>query len=484
MSIHKSKGLEFPVVILSDLARRFSNMDFLSSVLVHPQLGLGPVCVDTQRHIQYPTVARQALERTLRREAKAEELRVLYVAMTRAKEKLVMVHTQANAKSRVADLLALSDCPVLPEAVDSGKCMGDWIMLPLLQRSEAASLRELAGQNGEGRFYADETPWTVRVHDGLSFVTPQQRPDDAPVDAAPPKEELPVDFAALSYRYPYAGQTAFPAKLTATQLKGRALDEEISENTTLPPRLRSLYKPKFLAGETTLTGAERGTALHLVMQDLDFFCEASEQSVREQVEKLRALRKLTDERDKLAAENARLQVELAGLQKRLEQAQADNDALSGQVNALAQEGSDLAEQLKKSEETRQELLARPVPQPAEPEEPAPQPEEPEESEEPEAAQEPSLTEKELTAYRRAEQTERNAAVRARRIYAQLSNLCEDARTRYMDSGEEIAALAADLSTGLSRLQDAFAEVQVIFDDAQNAFDDMQLPETAAEETAE
>ena len=199
------------------------------------------------------------------------------------------------------------------------------------------------------------------------------------------------------------------------------------------------------------------------------------------IEHQKALRKLTDERDKLAAENARLQVELAGLQKRLEQAQADNDALSGQVNALAQEGSDLAEQLKKSEEARQELLIRPAPQPEEPAEPAP---EPEESEEPEAAQEPSLTEKELTAYRRAEQTERNAAVRARRIYAQLSNLCEDARTRYMDSGEEIAALAADLSTGLSRLQDAFAEVQVIFDDAQNAFDDMQLPETAAEETAE
>lgn len=203
------------------------------------------------------------------------------------------------------------------------------------------------------------------------------------------------------------------------------------------------------------------------------------------IEHQKALRKLTDERDKLAAENARLQVELAGLQKRLEQAQADNDALSEQVNTLAQEGSDLAEQLKKSEEARQELLARPVPQPAEPEEPTPQPEEPETEAAPEEpAQEPSLTEKELTAYRRAEQTERNAAVRARRIYAQLSNLCEDARTRYMDSGEEIAALAADLSTGLSRLQDAFAEVQVIFDDAQNAFDDMQLPETAAEETAE
>ena len=198
------------------------------------------------------------------------------------------------------------------------------------------------------------------------------------------------------------------------------------------------------------------------------------------IEHQKALRKLTDERDKLSAENARLQSELAALQAQLTQAQSDNDALSGQVNALAQEGSELAEQLKQSEAARQELLTRPAPQP---ETPA-GPEAPEESEEPEAAQEPSLTEKELTAYRRAEQTERNAAVRARRIYTQLSNLCEDARSRYLDSGEEIAALAADLSTGLARLQDAFAEVQVIFDDAQNAFDDMQLPETGAEETEE
>ena len=179
------------------------------------------------------------------------------------------------------------------------------------------------------------------------------------------------------------------------------------------------------------------------------------------MEHQKALRKLTDERDKLAAENAQLQTQLTGLQARLIQVQADNDALTEQVNTLAQEGSGLAEQLKAAEAARAEAAAQPQPAP-----------------------EASLTEKELTAYRRAEQTERNAAVRARRIYTQLSNLCEDARSRYLDSGEEIAALAADLSTGLARLQDAFAEVQVIFDDAQNAFDDMQLPETGAEETEE
>ena len=294
MSIHKSKGLEFPVVILSDLARRFSNMDFQSSVLVHPQLGLGPVCVDTQRRIQYPTLARQALEHTLRREAKAEEMRVLYVAMTRAKEKLVMVHTQANARSRVRDLLAVSSCPVLPEAVDDGKCMGDWIMLPLLQRSEAYALRAFAEQSGEGRFFADETPWTVCVHDALSAFAPAAEDETAHEDA-PRAEEMRVDTLALEYEYPHRAETLLPAKLTATQLKGRALDEEISENTALPPRLRTLCKPRFLAGKEALTGAERGTAIHLAMQYLDFSRAEDEAGVRAQIEMMRTQRKLTDE---------------------------------------------------------------------------------------------------------------------------------------------------------------------------------------------
>lgn len=154
----------------------------------------------------------------------------------------------------------------------------------------------------------------------------------------------------------------------------------------------------------------------------------------------KALRKLTDERDKLAADNAALQAQLDG-------------AAAPETDGALQE---------KLEQVQQELeQAR--------QEPAEQPE----TEQP---QEPSIQSKELSAYRLAAQTERNAVIRARRIYGQLSNLCEDARSRYLESGEEIAALTADLQTGLGRLQDAFAEVQVIFDDAQNAFDQMELPE--------
>lgn len=216
------------------------------------------------------------------------------------------------------------------------------------------------------------------------------------------------------------------------------------------------------------------------------------------VEHQKALRKLTDERDRLSSENADLQAQLTALTARLQAAQQENDeaaaelqaakqdneSLAAEVQKLSEEGVQMADELKAAQTARDELNGRLNAAQAEAEAlraqlaerpgeaAAPAPAEPAG----EDAAEPLET-KELAAYRRAEQAERNAAMRARRIYQQLSSLCEDARGRYLDSGEEIAALTADLSTSLGRLQDAFAEVQVIFDDAQNAFDEMQLPET-------
>ncbi len=301
MSIHKSKGLEFPVVILADLAKKFNNMDFQGAVLVHPKYGVAPDRVDVGRRIRYPTVARQAVERTLRRETKAEELRLLYVAMTRAKEKLVMVHTQSGAAKRVADLLATASCPALPEAVDEGKCLGDWIMLALLCRPEAQPLRELAGFDTPELFAGGGSTWTVAIHDAAPDATGAKRPD-APTQEE--RSELPVDLDALSWVYPHAAAVELSAKLTATQLKGREADAEISENAKLPPRLRSLARPRFLAGEAVLTGAERGTAIHLVMEHLDFFCEPTEAAVRAQIDALAEKRLLTKEQAEAADERA------------------------------------------------------------------------------------------------------------------------------------------------------------------------------------
>ena len=137
MSIHKSKGLEFPIVILADLDHAFSRQDFDSPVLVHPAMGLGPRRVDLKRKIRYSTLARQAVEEALRRENLAEEQRVLYVAMTRPKEKLILIASMYFAETRLQRLAASAVCPVPPETIASCRTFGEWLLLPLLCRPEA-----------------------------------------------------------------------------------------------------------------------------------------------------------------------------------------------------------------------------------------------------------------------------------------------------------------------------------------------------------
>ena len=289
MSIHKSKGLEFPVVILADLSKKFSVMDFQTPVLVHPSLGLGPMRVDLDRRIQYPTVARQALEQVLKREGRSEELRILYVAMTRPCEKLILVDAEYNAAGHLQKLMPSAACPAQPEAVGDCGSMGDWVLLPLLCRPEAAPLRQLAEMETEALYTGDTAPWSVFIHDGMDYAQhPVRHREAAEMETSP---ERAADTALLDFVYPYAASAALPAKLTATQLKGREADSEIAEHAALPPRIRPLSQPKFLQKALGLTPAERGTAAHLVLQYLDFSnCDAAGQ-----IETLRQKRLLTDQ---------------------------------------------------------------------------------------------------------------------------------------------------------------------------------------------
>ena len=268
MSIHRSKGLEFPIVILADLDHAFSRQDFDTPVLMHPAMGLGPRRVDLERKMQYPTLARRAVEEKLRRENLAEEQRILYVAMTRPKEKLIMVDSMYFAERRLQKLAAVAGCPALPETVAAGRNFGDWLLLPLLCRPEAAVLRDFAGVEPEAVYSESAVPWQVFFHDGEDFRTESA----APEAVAEAEQERSGDFAPdlLEFVYPYGRETLLPAKVTATQLKGRALDEEIAENTLRTPYLRPLEQPRFRRESHGLTPAEQGTATHLVLQYLDF----------------------------------------------------------------------------------------------------------------------------------------------------------------------------------------------------------------------
>ena len=289
MSIHKSKGLEFPIVILADLEHSFSRQDFLTMVLVHPEMGLGPKRIDLERKIKYPTMARLAIEEKLRRENLSEEQRILYVAMTRPKEKLILVDSVYGAAGRLQKLAPLASCPVLPEAVAGRGCFGDWLLLPLLCRPEAKPLREYGDLELSDRLYVGEDrPWEVFVHDAEAFRnTPGGSLEEENVKAA----EAAFEPGLLAFRYPYACETLLPAKVTATQLKGRALDDEIAENAAHTPYIRPLSQPKFRRENKGLTAAERGTATHLVLQYLNF----SNRDVRGQMQLLLTRELITQE---------------------------------------------------------------------------------------------------------------------------------------------------------------------------------------------
>ena len=267
MSIHRSKGLEFPIVILADLDRAFSRQDFRAPVLVHPDLGLGPQFVDLERRIRYPTLARAAVQARLTRENLAEEQRILYVAMTRPKEKLILVDSLYGGESRIQKLASRTALPVPPEAVAEAGTFGDWLLLCLLSRPEAACLRSFGDAEIETLYNGPDSPWQVFVHDAEDFGTPEA----AVPTAAEVPESAPASFDAtlLEYAYPYRRETALPAKVTATQLKGRVLDEEIAEHAARTPWIRPLSQPKF-RWNRGLTPAERGTATHLLLQYLDF----------------------------------------------------------------------------------------------------------------------------------------------------------------------------------------------------------------------
>ena len=253
---------------------------------MHPALGLGPRRVDLNRKIRYPTLARTAVEEALRRENLAEEQRVLYVGLTRPKEKLILIDSLYFAETRLQRLAAAAALPVPPEAVAACRTFGEWLLLPLLCRPEAEPLRalaraepvppspqppsprEVARQSRDGGSAPGEgAPWEVFLHDSDDFRDRPSRPGETGGDELP---QPPFDPALLSFAYPYRRESALPAKLTATQLKGRPLDQEIAENAARTPYLRPLSQPNFRRERKGLTPAEKGSATHLVLQYLNF----------------------------------------------------------------------------------------------------------------------------------------------------------------------------------------------------------------------
>ena len=132
MTVHKSKGLEFPVVFLCDTGRKFIKTDPRTPVLVHPELGFGAKVTDRERGIEYPSLAMTAIRMRSERESLSEEMRLLYVAMTRAKERLIMTAAVKDPESKLRKLQSSTLYPVSPESLITAQNMSVWLMQALL----------------------------------------------------------------------------------------------------------------------------------------------------------------------------------------------------------------------------------------------------------------------------------------------------------------------------------------------------------------
>ncbi|WP_407383787.1 helicase-exonuclease AddAB subunit AddA [Ruminococcus sp.] len=277
MTVHASKGLEFPVCFLANTARRFVS-DTSRSVLLHSRYGYAQKLYDPALSANFNTMPRSALAMEKSRDEMSEELRVLYVAMTRAKQRLIMLATPSrsavSAIQTAAKKLA-GQREISPFAVRSASSLSDWLMMCALLHPDGAPLRDYAGVE------ADYEP-RAEFHLRCQVI---DKPFDA-LDQDEPVRELlttPGDTSVtdilkqhVAFRYPYEALGALPVKVAASELAHRMTEERYD---------RHLDRPAFLQGET-LTAAEKGTALHAFMQYVDF--SAAREDIRRQLEQLTA----------------------------------------------------------------------------------------------------------------------------------------------------------------------------------------------------
>ena len=263
MSIHKSKGLEFPVVFLCGLSKAFNMEQTRQQVLCDSDLGLGLSSVDTKRRVRYPTIAKHAIAAKMRAEALSEELRVLYVAMTRPKDRLIMTYASGSLEKELEQLAARMDiCDPVLLSSEVGSA-GEWVLLAALRHSEAACFHSVARK--PGRIRVLEHPWKITVSESAIKTEAVEECEKKSVSVS--KETLDKMQAGLNYAYPFAPATQTPSKLTATQLKGRYKDQEIAQGAD-QRAYHNFRKPEFAAHNDS--GRLFGTALHTIMQHIRF----------------------------------------------------------------------------------------------------------------------------------------------------------------------------------------------------------------------
>lgn len=266
MSIHKSKGLEFPVVFVSGLSKRFNMQDANQSLIVDMDLGVAVDYVDSVRRIKNKTLRRAVLSAKMKEDNLAEELRVLYVALTRAREKLILtaVLDKADEKWELAQMTGQERLTYL-DFCEAGSYMD--FLLPILPqtgiavktlRTEDLAVEELREQLRMG----DRREQLRLIACGETTLTGDPEENE---------RKLMYLRERFAYQYPHPGLQKLYTKTTVSELKIAAMAEKdeaafhtFEEKEVVP------YIPGFRREQEKVSGAVRGNAFHRTMELLDF----------------------------------------------------------------------------------------------------------------------------------------------------------------------------------------------------------------------
>jgi len=325
MTIHKSKGLEFPVVVIADMCKNFNEMDLKNEVLVHKKLGLGPSYVDPELMVKYDTLAKMAVKVQMKREIRAEELRGLYVAMTRAREKLIMVG-RSGSKNNTLPKLAQRWCKhidqtdkVLPEHTLLGvQSYMDWVATAVARHQDGRPLVEYYNSVVEEIpkqlvtipcAMGEESHWNVTIvsADAIAKCQAEAVGENDLLEAVRAGEMIKGvtetrDLAKyLELDYDYRGTREVPAKLSVSELKRQFAKDLLAEDMQQLAQEHREYifnRPRFIqedAGKAGLRGNEYGTLMHSVMQHLDLAGPVDTAGIKQQVDKMVANELMTSE---------------------------------------------------------------------------------------------------------------------------------------------------------------------------------------------
>ncbi|WP_024614059.1 helicase-exonuclease AddAB subunit AddA [Clostridium sp. Ade.TY] len=308
MSIHKSKGLEFPVVFLSGSGKQFNLMDLSNSILHHDDLGFGPEYVDLEKRISYSTLPKDAIKKKIRLETLSEEMRILYVAFTRAKEKLIITGSVNNIDKTVekwVNAASIEKENIAASEVLKGKSYLDWVGMALCQHKDGEVLREkVSAFNDIAK--DDLSTWDIKIWSKTDFVVDKkiEAVDEISVD-----KNLFIDSKAetvdkeierrLGYNYKFNELTTLKSNFSVSDLKKNNYEEFEENNSEKLFSEKILIKPRFLQEEKGLSGAERGTAMHFVMQKIDYDRVSSIKEIKDQLEEMVDNELITEEEFKI-----------------------------------------------------------------------------------------------------------------------------------------------------------------------------------------